>query len=647
MKIKKVQPIVFTPPGDSIFYQLGLKAGLEVHQQLNTFKKLFCHCPAKLINHPHNVEILRHMRPTLSELGEYDGTALMEFKTKKEIIYQLYNDVVCTYEMDDTPPFLLNQQALQFALEIAMLFDCNIVDEIHISRKQYLDGSIPTGFQRTAIVGINGSFPLDNADRKRVHIWQLGLEEDSCREVSNQGHTIVFKTDRLSIPLVEVVTAPELKTPKEVFLAGEQIRRVLRASGKVRRGAGAARQDVNVSIKGGSRVEIKGVPSTKLISNLVASEALRQKALLEIRDSLRSRGITKKTLSAMVGDLKELFKNTKIKIIRQALEQGGTVKGIKLVGFGGLFSYPTQPGLNFSFEFSERVRVIACLDQKPNLIHTDDHLFFKRRKRDLKKIQELFKARHVDVVVIVWGNEEDVNTAIEEIRLRALDAASGVPNETRTVLSDCQTGFERILPGPNRMYPDTDLPPCAIDEKRIKDTRANLPLTPWARRKKYQNQLNHHLLDIMELSPWQHLVDYLIKHCSLNPIFVASTILDRFRCLTRKGYQIEEIKPDDLLMVFKEVEKKKILATAVIPIIKNILQNGTDVQEALGDKNFKPVSITKTKSFLRKNLSDWLSECFSKQKEAQHRFLMGKIMHQYRYRVDGKKLSQIVEDSLG
>jgi hypothetical protein len=76
------------------------------------------------------------MRPTLSELGEYDGTALMEFKTKKEIIYQINRETVCTYEMDDTPPFFMDEEALDIALSIGLLYNCNMVDELHIARKQ-------------------------------------------------------------------------------------------------------------------------------------------------------------------------------------------------------------------------------------------------------------------------------------------------------------------------------------------------------------------------------------------------------------------------------------------------------------------------------------------------------------------------------
>jgi len=218
--------------------RVGFKSGIEVHQQLKTQKKLFCNCPAGRYNRKgeYDAEIIRHMRPTLSELGEYDGTALMEFKTRKQIVYQIRNETACTYDIDDTPPFPLNRQALDIALEISLLCRLNIVGEVHIIRKQYLDGSIPTGFQRTAILGVEGAIQLKN---KTVRIIQLSLEEDSCREVSDVGHVRVYQTDRLGMPLIETVTYPDFSHPDEVQEGAQYIRFLNRSTGKVLVGIGA------------------------------------------------------------------------------------------------------------------------------------------------------------------------------------------------------------------------------------------------------------------------------------------------------------------------------------------------------------------------------------------------------------------------
>jgi glutamyl-tRNA(Gln) amidotransferase subunit E len=281
----------------SDYERIGFKSGLEIHQQLLTDKKLFCRCPAGKYSDSYDAEILRHMRPTLSELGEYDGTALMEFKTKKEIIYQIQRDTVCTYEMDDTPPFEINEDALDKALGIGMMYECIMVDEVHIARKQYLDGSIPTGFQRTAIVGVDGSIPYKN---RKIRIIQLSIEEDACREVSDIGHVRTYITDRLGMPLIETVTGPDMRTPQEVADVANICRWIVRSTGMVRTGIGAAREDVNVSVTGGTRIEIKGVPRIPNIPLLTYNEAMRQWNLLRLKNELRKRGITSDTFQSKV-----------------------------------------------------------------------------------------------------------------------------------------------------------------------------------------------------------------------------------------------------------------------------------------------------------------------------------------------------------
>jgi glutamyl-tRNA(Gln) amidotransferase subunit E len=292
---------------DADYKKIGFKSGLEIHQQLLTEKKLFCRCPAGKYSDKYDAEILRHMRPTLSELGEYDGTALMEFKTKKNIVYRINRETVCTYEMDDTPPFLINENALDIAISTGMLFGCNIVDELHIARKQYLDGSIPTGFQRTAIYALDGELPFKN---RKIKIVQMSIEEDSCREISDVGHQRIYNTDRLGMPLIETVTGPNMKTPQEVAEVADLCTKVVRSTNNVRRGMGAAREDVNVSVKGGTRIEIKGVPKISRIPLLTYNEAMRQWNLLRLREELKRRKITPATFTAESLDITKVIKST-------------------------------------------------------------------------------------------------------------------------------------------------------------------------------------------------------------------------------------------------------------------------------------------------------------------------------------------------
>ena len=460
------------------YSELGFMVGLEVHQQLLTKRKLFCRCPAGIYNSSeHHAEVLRHMRPTLSEMGEYDGTALMEFKTRKNIIYLLNNETVCTYEMDDAPPFEIDDEALDRSIAVGMLLGCNIVGEVHITRKQYLDGSIPTGFQRTAIIGTDGDIPFGD---KNIHIRQISIEEDSCREVSDKGHQRVYRTDRLGMPLIETVTDPDMKTPEEARDVGQVIRHLARASGLVRTGSGAGRQDVNVSVTGGTRIEIKGVSSLRAIPRLVHNEALRQRTLVGIQGELARRDITPESISDQGVDVTAIVRNTDCKFIAKAVNKGATVMAIPLPGFQGLLQLQTQPRTSFLKEISDRIRVIACIDDLPNLaLSTQEVPTLSSGEWD-----RVIRACAVEAdvpVIVVWGRQKDTETATREIAIRAREACLGVPQETRQALDDGTNGFERILPGADRMYPDTDLPPIALTDERVDTIRESLGSRPWER----------------------------------------------------------------------------------------------------------------------------------------------------------------------
>jgi glutamyl-tRNA(Gln) amidotransferase subunit E len=480
------------------YQEVGLIVGLEVHQQLLTERKMFCRCPAGLYTREHDGVVLRHMRPTLSELGVFDGAALMEFKTKKQIIYLLHNTNTCTYEMDDTPPFLMNEQALDNSIEQCLMLNMDIVDEVHVARKQYLDGSIPTGFQRTAIVGVNGTIPFKD---RELGIIQVSVEEDSCREVSDKGHLIVWRTDRLGMPLVEIVTHPQLYTPQEVEEAILLIGRICRSTNHVRYGIGASRQDVNVSVRGGRRVEIKGVPRAEIAAKLVHGEAIRQVNLLKLMEEIHSRGLnTPEEVRARIThyDVTEKFKNSKLSFLtskgwdrfiksdsrRPDFELGKgkfAVRVVKLEGLAGTLAWNTQPGKTFADELRGRIRVICGLDQQPILIHSEDLAGYNSIRTRVKTIAKELQCTNNDSLIIIWGSEEDVISACEEVYLRYVDAIDGIPNETRQAFADGHTDFERILPGPDRMYPDTDSPPIRVTRHRVERIEAGLPPRPWIR----------------------------------------------------------------------------------------------------------------------------------------------------------------------
>ncbi|HNT52883.1 MAG TPA: hypothetical protein PKH19_05730, partial [Candidatus Syntrophosphaera sp.] len=558
------------------------------------------------------------------------GTALMEFKTRKKIVYRIKNDSACTYEIDDTPPFPLNREALNQALRIALLLNMKIVGELHITRKQYLDGSIPTGFQRTTILGIEGQFSIST---KPIRVIQFSLEEDSCREVSDLRHTRVYYADRLGMPLIETVTYPDMETPWEASEAAQHIRFIARSSGLVRVGIGAARQDVNVSIDGGTRVEIKGVAHIAWIPKLTHNEAFRQKSLLLIRDELAKRKLdpTAWKLSHMVLDPADW---RHVPLLKQAAADGWKLVAVNLPGFMGILSYFNEPGRCFADELADRLKVIPCLE-KPNMLHSEQFDFellesgearastsadhpshandvipaqagiqvsngsqiksgmtdSELTESDWQKIRRLLKASDQDAQLLFWAPDEDIQTALETIFERCQLSFTGVPNETRKSLPDGITLFERVLPGADRMYPDTDSAPIPILDEMIENARKDLP-----------TRLDERLQQLAEWSIPPDAHSYLLRN-NLMPVMeklsaqyrIAPKRLALYFAHLLKGLQGRDPLPFDTqrvedLLIY--VSKKK-LVPDILPEMLKVLFRHPNMQfsSVLATLNYKEIPV--------------------------------------------------------
>ncbi|MFH1748810.1 MAG: Glu-tRNA(Gln) amidotransferase subunit GatE [Planctomycetota bacterium] len=631
------------------YAELGFKCGLEVHQQLLTRTKLFCRCPAGRYSDEYDAEILRHMRPTLSELGEYDGTALMEKKTRKNIHYRIHHSTVCTYEFDDTPPFFIDDEALDITLEIALLLRLNIVGELHIARKQYLDGSIPTGFQRTGIVGVTGWLP--HGDRK-IGIRQLSIEEDACREVSDIGHERVYLTDRLGIPLIEVVTEPDMRTPTEAADVCQIIRKLCRSTGKVRTGYGAAREDVNVSIQGGTRVEIKGVPQIWRIPRLVYSEARRQWSLLQIRAELKKRGVTPETFVYSTHDVTRVVAKAQYEPVHAALTSGQCVKCVVLKGFAGILNCDTQEHTTFAREFSDRVRVVACLTRLPNMVYSDTAAE-ALAARDWKALRKKTRSDHNDALVLVWGDEKDTHTACEEIALRAREATEGIPNDTRQALKDGTTGFERVLPGAERMYPDTDLPPLAITTERIAEIRANLPGYVWDREARYRELgIPEDTILPLLVGRRNQLFDRLVDELGINPTLAAVTLIQRFKALRRAGLNPDELTDDEIGEVFEHFAAGRLAREGILAVLNYILKQqptanppGTRVTAALEQMRIQPATDSEIRAHCATLLEKPdVSQLVSVKKK--YGYLLSELTSKFVGRMAGRRMAQLLAEEL-
>lgn len=635
MNFEKIKS--FDEMTDSDYQALGFRAGFEFHQQLETNRKLFCRCPApgQPYNNKFHSEIVRTMRPTPGETEEIDPSILMEYRTRKEIHYRINRDTICTYDLDQTPPFEINYEALDIALQLCFIFNAKPVDEIYVIRKHQLDGSVPSGFQRSALIGVEGSVKFKGKD---ITISEIILEEDTARKINDVHHKRTFYTDRLGIPLVEIVTKPELQTPTEAMEFCELLRNYLLASGRVRRESGAFRFDLSVSITDGTRMEIKGIDKIRKIPIVAYNEVVRQLNLLRLRAELFKRGISPETFSFRTYNLYKVLKNTNYFPIARALENGDEVHCVLLPHWAGLLKWNTQRYSVFAQELSDRIRVLACLTDLPNIIASDiiDNTI---SREEIDKTIKFIGATEEDAFVIVWGSSDDVKIAIDEIANRAYEATLGIPAETRKALPDGTTSFERYLPGPNRLYPDTDLPTIIVEPARIERIKITKP-EDFAQRMKWckEQQIPDELAKKLALSKHYQLVKELAKELELSPPFVAKVLIGSFQWLERRGYNLQELSVEKVKEIFRFYKEGKILDDGIKYALELILKgkeqylssllSPANEQEILNAFNHAKVTIKTT--VIRH--PDKLKE-----------IAISLIMEQLRGRVKGNLIKQFVE----
>jgi glutamyl-tRNA(Gln) amidotransferase subunit E len=625
------------------YKRIGFKSGLEVHQQLKTKSKLFCRCPAGIF-HDHDeydAEVIRHMRPTLSEMGVYDGTALMEFRTRKEITYRLNNKTACTYEVDDTPPFPIDREALEIAISIALAAKMNIVGEVHITRKQYLDGSIPTGFQRSAIISVEGDLQLKN---KKVRLIQLSLEEDSCREVSDIGHKRIYKTDRLGMPLIETVTYPDCLTPDELAEAGEYIRFLNRSTGMVRTGMGAAREDVNVSCEGGNRVEIKGVAHIKWIPELSHNEAFRQYALLNIRSKLQKIIADPAAWSAKTREITESESRFHFAPVRAALDRGEKVMALNLPGCRGILSHFTQPEHVFADELSDRLKVIACIE-KPNMIHSEE-IAENNFNSLFAEVAIWLSAAPDDAQLILWGPEADIPTAIETIDERIRLALNEVPNETRKAFEDGTTMFERVLPGRDRMYPDTDSQPLPVTSEMLERLALNQPVDIALRFRQMKEwgipaDTWHYLLSKNLVVLVERICnDFGFAHREIGII-----IGHRFRSLEGRGRVARGFSYERLYDLFAFLKREKLLPPVARLMLPGVVSTAEpDFKSILDATGYEPASLPEIRAEVKELGKKFAEICYNGNSAASVNWVMGQI---HRKAIGTFRLAEVHKDVSG
>ncbi|MEM0090839.1 MAG: Glu-tRNA(Gln) amidotransferase subunit GatE [Nitrososphaerota archaeon] len=620
------------------YSSIRLKVGLEVHRQLDTKKKLFCDCPTESTEDGESITFIRRLREVQSELGTVDAAAMFESRKRKTIVYHANLKNVCLVEMDEEPPHNLNPEALEVALTVALLLNSKPVDEVHVMRKIVIDGSNTTGFQRTCIVAIGGQIKVKN---KTIPIQTITLEEDAARIIEVRKDEVHYDLSRLGIPLIEISTEPVIESPEEAMEAAYVIGRTLRATGKVKRGIGTIRQDLNISIKDGAPVEIKGVQELELIQKVVENEVKRQLHLLRIKEELLKRGVKKEDIwNTKHVDVTHVFSKTSSKIIKRQLDAGGVVYAIVLKGFAGLLGLQPSPGIRLGAEIAGRVRAWSDVE---GIFHTDELPNYGITIEEVKALKDTTCAGELDAVVIVAAERDKALDAINVIKERAAEALDGVPEETRAAKPDGTTVYMRPRPGSARMYPETDIPPIIISREYIEHLKARLPpaldaiVQQLVERYGLSKQLANDLIDSDVVEDFEDI----LSKTGAPPTLVASTLTELLRSLKREGVNVEKISKAHMMRFFELVSCGKVAKEAARDVLTAVAQKGQSVDQVIDELGLWSPPISEVEDKIKALVKEYKQEVFADERKAVAK-LMGELMKYYRGRVDGALINSML-----
>ena len=608
---------------------LGLKVGLEIHQQLATHK-LFCDCPARLSEDGDGVRFTRRLRPTQSELGEVDAAAIEEARRHLTFVYEATENT-CLVEADEEPPHPPNEEALDIVLEIALLLGATPVREVDFMRKLVIDGSNTSGFQRSALVALDGAVEVKG---KRIGIPTILLEEDAARKVGESSGEVAYRLDRLGIPLVEISTTPEIASPEEAREVAFAIGSLVRATRKVVRGIGTIREDLNVSIRGGARCEIKGVQDLRLIETFVAKEVERQRRLIEAAEELRQRSA--RAIPRDGVDLTSLFLASSSKVIRAARTRGGRILGWVLPGFGGLLKGSLGP------ELAAHARIAGV----GGILHSDELPGYGITGAEVAAVREALALSEADGFVLVADAEPKARHAIEEMRPRAEAAIAGVPEETREPRPDGTTAYSRPLPGKARMYPETDVPPIRVHEERLRQIEKHLPERPEVAVLRIAREYGIHPQQAAQLVQEGHDEAFeLIAREFGEAKLVATVLLYALPELRREGLDVDGIPEDHLRELFSLLKANQFAKEAIPGLLREMARTGTRASQALVAVGMHGLPRAEVERIVEEVLQS-SEDLLASRGTGAEKGLMGRVMERVRGRADGKIVSEILRERL-
>ena len=611
-----------------------MMCGIEIHQQLDT-KKLFCSCDSHLCEDGQGA-VYRRLRPTTSEMGEVDRAALAQFQRHMGYRYQCCEGTSCLVELDEEPPHDVNADAMQIALIFSEMLEANVIDEIHFMRKIVVDGSNTSGFQRTALIATDGKVKVGDRD---ISILSVCLEEDAARKVETKGDEILYRLDRLGIPLIEVATGPDMRTPEEVMEVAYRLGTLLRATRRVKRGIGTIRQDLNISIPGGARIELKGVGDLKMIPDYVRNEVNRQKMLIRVKTILNDRGTVAVPFEPI--DVTEIFKTCESKVIKGALDDKGKVIAVRLPGFAGVMNGDNKT-LRLGSEMAQRARTKGV----KGIFHSDELPNYGIEQSYVDDLRSfLGMTGENDAFVICAAREKKATDALEAAVIRANEALEGVPEETRDPLPDGTTKYSRPLPGAARMYPETDVPPTTITDERLQQVRDNMPEFPEQIEKRLVDQygINQQQARQIVRQSNDELFERIAQDRAMAPI-AATMFLNAYSEMEHDGIDTHVFTDDDILGLFVMLKDGR-FAKEALPSILREMATGTAAEDAIKKLGVEAVDAGEAAAIIEKIVNERADFVREKGMGAIGG-LMGPVMGALRGKIDGKQANQLLTEAI-
>ncbi|MFC2162061.1 Glu-tRNA(Gln) amidotransferase subunit GatE [Candidatus Altiarchaeota archaeon] len=614
---------------------LGFRSGIEIHQQIDTHK-LFCSCPSLIREDTPDISVKRRMRAVSGELGNVDPAALHEFLRDRILDYQAYGDTTCLVELDEEPPHDLNRQALKMVVEAALLLDAKVLDEVHVMRKTVIDGSNTSGFQRTMLVAVDGKL---ETSRGVVRIPSICLEEDAARIIGTQGNEVTYRLDRLGIPLVEIATDPDIKDAAHARETAEKIGSILRAC-KVKRGLGTIRQDINISIRDGERIEVKGVQDLKLISKVVESEVSRQVMLIKAKKELAERGSKPSDYDVKPHDVTRLFASTKSTVVRSALEKKGIMLAVTLPHLDGLLKGRLGP------QIAQYGRAASSLK---GLFHSDELPAYGVSPEEVESLRKELKITGDDAFAMVSGPHDECIKALTAALNRCKTALECVPEETRRAKDDGDTEYMRPLPGSARMYPETDEPLVPITKEYVEKIREGLPELREDKAKRYVKLgLSGELASQLSRSGKDKLFEELATaYAQLNPTVIATSLTSILKeSESRYETDASQLTTEHYRQVMDMLDKGSLTQNTLAEAYARICEHPGEKVASILEKNgltvLSEAELTKIVTEVVKDNKDLIIKLGDKAAGP----LTGKVMAKARGRADAKKVSELLGRSL-